>query len=377
MKDIELPCGDVIYFEGNLFSFKPDALAFCYCEVTAPDHLDHPFLQVHIKNKTVAGLGTFEGVFYSKEIKHALTLGYKIKILHGFYFTKSIKLFSNYVDTLYEIRQTFDKSDPMNYISKLLLNSLYGRMAMDDRHNSIKVYDEKEFKQNMKKNDLYSKIADIEFFKEVKKVVVETKLERFTNAFNSNYENHITSIPIAAAITAEARIYMSQFKNNPNFKLYYTDTDSIFIDKSPEEMNKLFPGIINDKELGKLKHEFTVKNAVFLGPKCYWLQLDNGQEIIKIKGVKNEFINKARDENNLDFDIFKELLKKDASLNIAQEKWFRNYSDATINIVKTSYEIKQNDNKRELIYENGTCVATKPIIFDKETFNKEINKNFF
>jgi len=56
---------------------------------------------------------------------------------------------------------------------------------------------------------------------------------------------------------------MSQFKNNPDLKLYYTDTDSIFIDKSPEEMNKLFPGIVNDKELGKLKYEFMVENAIF------------------------------------------------------------------------------------------------------------------
>ena len=36
-----------------------------------------------------------------------------------------------------------------------------------------------------------------------------------------------------AAITSYARIYMAQFKNSNDFKLYYSDTDSIYIDKPP------------------------------------------------------------------------------------------------------------------------------------------------
>ena len=65
---------------------------------------------------------------------------------------------------------------------------------------------------------------------------------------------------------------MSLFKNNPFFKLYYTDTDSIFIDKSPEELNKIIApratGIVNDKELqpavGKMKLEYAIKKLYFL-----------------------------------------------------------------------------------------------------------------
>ena len=48
------------------------------------------------------------------------------------------------------------------------------------------------------------------------------------------------NIAIAAAVTANARIYMSQYKNNPDFNLYYSDTDSLLIDKplSPELVHK-------------------------------------------------------------------------------------------------------------------------------------------
>jgi len=35
------------------------------------------------------------------------------------------------------------------------------------------------------------------------------------------------SIGIASAVTAYSRVYMSKFKNNPNYNLYYSDTDSI------------------------------------------------------------------------------------------------------------------------------------------------------
>nr|YP_009690330.1 hypothetical protein Fomme_000100 [Fomitiporia mediterranea]QEG57110.1 hypothetical protein Fomme_000100 [Fomitiporia mediterranea] len=42
--------------------------------------------------------------------------------------------------------------------------------------------------------------------------------------------NHIPKInvAIASSVTSNARIYMSKFKNNPEFVLYYTDTDSYF-----------------------------------------------------------------------------------------------------------------------------------------------------
>ena len=58
-----------------------------------------------------------------------------------------------------------------------------------------------------------------------------------------------TSLPISMAISASCRVHVSQFKNNPNINLYYTDTDSIFVD-SPLDLS-----LISETELGKLKLE--------------------------------------------------------------------------------------------------------------------------
>ena len=76
------------------------------------------------------------------------------------------------------------------------------------------------------------------------------------------FRNSLTSIPIAAAITAGARAYMSYFKNMEGYTLYYSDTDSVVLDKPlPDEY-------VGD-ELGQFKLEHIFDEAVYLAPKMY------------------------------------------------------------------------------------------------------------
>ena len=47
-----------------------------------------------------------------------------------------------------------------------------------------------------------------------------------------NINKHVKSnVAISAAVTAYARIERIKFKINPTYKIFYTDTDSIFINK--------------------------------------------------------------------------------------------------------------------------------------------------
>jgi len=70
-------------------------------------------------------------MIYSLERTNAITKwGYKIKILRGYLFDKA-NIFNLYVDDLYQIKQNHNKNHPMYLISKLLLNSLYGRFGMN------------------------------------------------------------------------------------------------------------------------------------------------------------------------------------------------------------------------------------------------------
>ena len=68
------------------------------------------------------------------------------------------------------------------------------------------------------------------------------------------------SIPIATIITAGARKYISQFKLNPNYDIYYTDTDSIVISKPLDDK-------FVEKNLGDINLEGIFKEGNFLGPR--------------------------------------------------------------------------------------------------------------
>ena len=79
----------------------------------------------------MAPIGTWEDMIFSEEMNNALKYGYKFNILWGYTFEKD-NVFKEYVDFLYILRQQYPKTDPMNFIAKILLNSLYGRFGMDD-----------------------------------------------------------------------------------------------------------------------------------------------------------------------------------------------------------------------------------------------------
>lgn len=138
------------------------------------------------------------------------------------------------------------------------------------------------------------------------------------------------NVAVASAITAYARIHMSQFKNNLDYKLFYSDTDSIYINKPLDN------SYISNTILGKLKLENIITKGIFLAPKVYGLQTEDGQTIIKAKGLTKEGISK------LSLSDLESLLIKDSNKEFNQEKWYKNLSNANITIKDTIYNLKIN-----------------------------------
>lgn len=154
----------------------------------------------------------------------------------------------------------------------------------------------------------------------------------------------LSNVAIASAITAGARTYMSYFKNMEDFTLYYSDTDSIYIDG-------LLPQKYVGKELGLFKSEGVFDEAVFLSPKVYGVKtLDN--EIVRVRGLKKP----------VSFTELKSLLKKGSSLSKPNQKWYKNLSQGSILIRDEIYTLSITDSKRQLIFDqNNTFFDTKPI----------------
>jgi hypothetical protein len=240
----------------------------------------------------------------------------------------------------------------MNFSAKLLMNAAYGRFGMDDNFSYIEILTKDEYGIFEKAN--IDSIINVIPLGDNYLVQLKYKQNIIDTMLDNGSENHNVNISIASAVSAYARIHMSQFKNNPEFgNLYYSDTDSAFFDKP------LPDSFINNTELGKMKLVGIYNKAIFIAPKVYILQLENNQVEIKIKGVTK----KAVIDNNITLTLFENLLFEDYLYEIKQTKWFRSLTYSNITIKDQVYSLKVTGNKRELIYDyNNKLVGTKPFI---------------
>ena len=69
-----------------------------------------------------------------------MKFGYKFKVISGYLFDKKY-IFNEYVDFLYNLKSTSVKGTPDYVISKLLMNSLYGKFGADPLMETHSVID--------------------------------------------------------------------------------------------------------------------------------------------------------------------------------------------------------------------------------------------
>jgi hypothetical protein len=321
-----MPIGKPIYFEGDIRKLEHNAFGFFYCKITSPAYLEHPIIQRRIKTsnglRTLASLGSWDGWICSTEMDNAIKYGYQFEILKGYQFEQG-DIFSDYVNRMYNLRLQYDKNHAMNLIAKLLLNSLYGKFGMKMELTQVDIY-------NCSTNegtDFFNEMLNIwgESIHDYIKIDDHYLIIRDTLANlkydkdNDMYHGLDINIAIASTITSTARVFMSIFKNNPNFKLYYSDTDSIVI-------NAPLPESIVGDGLCQLKLEHIINRAIFLAPKVYGLITESGEEIIKVKGINHEVA------SSLHLSDLEQLLIEDSSREFTQEKWFKKVIEGEITV---------------------------------------------
>jgi hypothetical protein len=345
MKNYDMPTGNPQYFEGDIYLIKNKPFGFFEVEVESPKHLEHPILlfkskNTNFKNRTIAPLGKWRGVYFSEEIENAKKYGYKFKVLRGYTFNKK-KIFMEYVDKFYDLKCNANKNDPIYIIAKLLLNSLYGKFGMSPYKDKHDIIDNKNLYKFVEKYIVNSTLD----LKNEKQLISYTDKKECDEDF-SNTPN--VNIAIAAAITAYARIFMSKFKNSNNFTLFYSDTDCIDIDKP---LNKELIGT----EIGDMKLEHVFTNIIYVAPKVY-AGLSNNLEVTKIKGSKIK----------IPFKELEMLLYKNNKVFINQEKWYKDISNRKINIKDEIYSLMVTSNKRKILYDKDNhIIKSEPFIINE------------
>jgi len=290
----DFPVGEpTLSYDQNLDNY----FGFVYCSIETPIKLDKPVLPFRDKEGNIYNpLGNWDGMYFSEEVKEAVKeYNYKIKVHYGYKFERGTQLFTEFVNKYHELKKYARHLglDSKVFTAKAILNSLFGRFGIKDTHYIINILKKNEAKDIFLKHEVseHFNISDthdyIKYTSNVSTLFREINgMDAFINEINNMdmIKHDIdSSLPIAVAVTAYARMYMNTFINNSDLNVYYTDTDSIFTDK------KLSSSI----ELGMFKKEnkSLIKEAFFIAPKLYCLVLENGDIIIKARTIGDENLN--------------------------------------------------------------------------------------
>jgi hypothetical protein len=265
------------YIENNPQNYKRPG--FYYIEYLS--NMNIPVLphRSKLNNKLMFVNGNNKGLFWFEEILLFEKMGGVIKNIEiGIIYDKYDYIFKNFIDDFTKLRK---ENEILNIFGKLIINSLYGRMGMDDIKNEKIIIHMNDFNNIDKKEEInsYKVINDY--------VIVDIQ--------NKEEKKVKSNISIASAITSKARIKLYNAQQDVILnegRLLYSDTDSIYASYNRDVKNEIH-GVVDwsaDKNI--------INDAVFLSSKTYGVKYKNGLESIKIKGFDNKHLNFDELKNN-------------------------------------------------------------------------------
>lgn len=323
---------------------------FCNAEIHCPKDIKIPLLpfKYKFKNKkkqTIHPTGNFIGTYFSEELKAAQNHGYTIRPLDGYEFSKC-NLFNKYVEHFYNIKKYSTGSQ--RFLAKMQLNQLYGYFGRNQELIETKFINSEDLFKYYSTRVVQSTI-DITPDKTL--ILMSQNLnQELIDKLNSEFEdvtiknsfrNVKSNVALASAVTSYARIEMMKYKTIPGNDAYYTDTDSIFLNKPlPKEM-------IGD-EIGQMKDELSgniITKAYFLGIKQYGYQyVDN-----KTNQVVNKSIISGVERNSVHFDDIFKIFNGETLTFKTKTRFYKSFSKLNI-VIKNNIEqtIKQTSRKQKL-----------------------------
>lgn len=251
---------------------KIDKPGFYYIQFKSDMNI--PILPHHnkINFKLLFTNGINEGLYWFEELLLFIEYGGEIlEIKYAILFEKFDYCFTEFINEFDKMRQL---GGEYKTFSKMIVNSLYGRLAMKKKNEKTELIKIDEFYNIINKY----KINSASFY---------SKYVLISYEYN-NKNDLLSNISISAATTSKARIklyraYMSVINNKG--RLLYSDTDSIFAAYKKNIINETHGEIFWNEKLD----DTIIENSVFIAPKQYGVIYKNNKEVIKIKGfdVKN------------------------------------------------------------------------------------------
>lgn len=376
MKNTKFGLGKPIYIKNikNIKDFCEKYIGFIKCNVKSIKYMKYPTLSIKYQindkedSKLIQALGEFTSVFYTKEILDCIqNQEYEFIPIEGYYFEKSDYIFKDFIEELYEIRlkakQNKDKG--LEILTKKCLVSLYGRFGIKLDDDIINLYD-------------YNEVKTINNPKEIKEFEEYTLVKYSPDTINKELNNKILKprIDWASIVSAESRILINKIKRI--IDIYYSDTDSIYIDKKDLEKIKEY---ISQTELGKFKIEREYKYIIFIALKTYIGKTIENKWIFKAKSMNiQELESKSVYINDYFYkEWFIKILNKlnynsNNSIKIIIKRSF-NKDIKTFSIFVRNQEIiyELNYDKRKKIYKKCIWIETKPLVIINQEDKKKLD----
>jgi hypothetical protein len=377
----DMPVGEpILSNEKNINNF----FGFAYGEIIPPSEsrLKNLYIQKRNDNGSVScPRESFKRLIFSEEIKYAISEGYQFNMEWGYKFKRGKGIFDEFVKEMYKDKK--ESSNPIvRKIAKYSLNSLYGKFGQKDISNNIKIVKRDELK-SFTKNYNYQYISEIdnkfaiikyssrinEKLRKMYKEELSDKVSMIDGIYKSkqffNQKGVPSSVHIASAIAAYARISINKFKNIPGNTCYYSDTDSVILEKRLDNY-------LIGKELGQMKLEHHIKRGIIIRNKLYALETydndiyENGI-VIKSSGV---------DSRKLKYSDFEELLKGN-SIEIKSKAFMVGWKDLRLNISERKIKLKGldlKDKKDEKGMLNSGEIENDKILINTPTIPESINE---
>lgn len=237
---------------------------FTYGLITPPSEseLKVPLLRQKIDGETIYPRKPYKAMIFTELIKEAIKYGYKFDVEFSYTFNRTPDVFRKYVDELYQDKVNAKDVATRN-ISKLLLNSLYGKFGMNEIDSIIKIMPNHEAAQisnsyhvdyiHILNNDCYLVKYRGRLPNEARELFKNPELDinvpdwTAKELSKGNKKSVESSIPIAYAALS-----MFQYMNIKGNNLIYMDTDSAVLEKP---LSKDAIG----KDIGKMKLEYLIK----------------------------------------------------------------------------------------------------------------------
>lgn len=270
MKTFAMPVGEVTRTD----TYEEGKIGFYKCRVIAPKNLEKYIIGVKSDTGVLWARGTFETVIDSYTYQYALTRGYKIEIIEGYYFDRQEYIFKEFIERCEKI-EFVNKGNALGDTAKLMRNSLYGKFGTNPQKKEYGI---------------------------LKDIGVDGWEPTIDNTTGSPHDYLcVRDIEIdasyimpqwASCITACVRIYLDQLDALLNYQFVYNDTDSSVVPLSVYEEHKhLLP---NQIAYGRFKVETIYDSFCVLGPKAYMGKLREEDQYTDQNGNVVQFDMKAK-----------------------------------------------------------------------------------